>query len=70
MGSNRGPGLTLMELEEKAQLVSMKNIKCYKYLHKRQGKVPPEKGHKLNVSDLRRKERKKKGNQIVNKHTK
>lgn len=70
MGSNRGPGLTLMVLEEKAQLTSLKSIKYYKYLHKRQGKVPSEKGHKLIVSDLRRKERKKKGNQIVNKHTK
>lgn len=49
-----------MELEENAQLISMKRIKCYKYLHKRQGKVPSEKGHKLIVSDLRRKERKKK----------
>lgn len=62
MGSNRDPGLTLMELEKKAQLVSMKNIKCYKYLHKRQGKLPPEKGHKLIVSDLRREEEKTKSN--------
>lgn len=62
MGSNRGPGLPLMELEEKAQLISMKSIKCYKYLHKRQGKVPQEKGHKLIVSDLRREKEKRKSN--------
>lgn len=62
MGSNRGPGLTLMELEEKTELISMKSIKCYKDLHKRQGKLPPEKGHKLIVSDLKREKEKRKSN--------
>lgn len=60
MGSNRGPRLTLLELEEKAELISMKSIKCYKCLRKRRGKVPPEKGHKLIVSDLRREKEKRK----------
>lgn len=75
MGSNRevhkGSGLTWMELEQNAQLISMKSRKCLvEILTQETGKVPSEEGHKLIVSDLRRKGRNKKRKLSYNKHTK
>lgn len=59
MGSKRevhkGSRMTWMELEQNAQLISMKSIKCFVHLLTQEtGKVPSEEGHKLIVSDLKR----------------